>query len=100
MTIKNLSVADVKSLDDVAFVDVREIDEWTEGHIEGALHVPLSALMENPSMFKRPDAVHCVLYCKGGVRSMKAAEILTAYGEGELINMDGGYMSWSQAQES
>lgn len=100
MTIKSMTVEDVKHLDDVAYVDVREIDEWTDGHVEGALHVPLSALMENPSMFKRPETAHCVLYCKGGVRSMKAAEILAAYGEENLINLEGGYIAWSQAQES
>ena len=96
MAVKEITVQELQELDDVALIDVREMDEWAQGYIDGAVHVPLSALMENPSIFSRPEGKHCVLYCKGGVRSMKAAEILEAFGEKDLINLIGGYMAWQQ----
>lgn len=100
MAVTEITVQDVLDMDDVAFIDVRERDEWAQGHIEGAVHVPLSALMEAPSVFKRPAGAHCVLYCKAGLRSLKAAEILSAYGEKDMKSLVGGYIAWQQAQNT
>jgi phage shock protein E len=65
-------------------LDVREKEEWDNGHLEGASLVPLSALQET----KDPEAVlkrlpkDRILYthCAAGVRSLKAAEILKKHG--------------------
>lgn len=77
------------------FIDVREKEEWDAGHIHGAQHVPLSALKENPDLF-RPfaDKSPCILYCQRGRRSMMAAEILSQAGFTGLYSMAGGYEAW------
>ena len=74
-------------------IDVREQDEWDEGHIEGAHLFPLSKLMQGeiPSLDKNQDVI---IYCKGGVRSLQAAHILQQRGYPYLTNVSGGYDLW------
>lgn len=55
-------------------VDVREEHEWQAGHIEGALHLPLSRLSElNPDL---PQDKKVYLYCRSGGRVFPAAVFL------------------------
>ncbi|HRC27552.1 MAG TPA: rhodanese-like domain-containing protein, partial [Alphaproteobacteria bacterium] len=80
---------------DVLFIDVREREEWDEGHIEGAVHLPLSALRSNPSALCIPRTEKpCVVYCRIGARSVSAAQILIRQGMGNIYNLSGGYESW------
>ena len=61
----------------VAVVDVRRRLEWSAGHIEGALHVPLHQLPERlPDLPPDPIWVHC----QAGYRASVAASILQAAG--------------------
>lgn len=75
-------------------IDVREKNEWEEGHIPGAVHVPrgyLELRIENAA----PDhARPLVLYCAGGVRSALAAHTLQDMGYERVISMNGGYTRW------
>ena len=63
-------------------VDVREKDEWDDGHITGALHAPLSDL-KTPEGAKRlaaklPKKKIVYTHCAAGVRSLSAAKLLRA----------------------
>ncbi len=68
----------------IVLVDVREKDEWDEGHVEGAKFLPLSKLNKGASkeeielVFGKDKTIY--LHCKSGVRCMKAAEILEKQG--------------------
>ena len=80
------------------FIDVREAEEWDGGHIEGAQHLALSDLMQG----RRPDLTperEIILYCKGGVRSMQAAQLLKSQGYLNISNMGGGYDAWIKMVE-
>ena len=84
--------------ENAVFVDVREREEWNEGHIEGAEHLPLSMLQGNPGLFKPPEKGRvCILYCRSGVRSRKAAEIILRDKNLELYDLTGGYDAWRTA---
>ncbi|MEZ5814619.1 MAG: HesA/MoeB/ThiF family protein [Alphaproteobacteria bacterium] len=74
-------------------VDVRELDEWNSGHIEGAHHTPLSALMRGdiPDL---PTDRQVILYCQKGMRSLQAAQILKTHGYLNISSMAGGYEAW------
>ena len=84
---------------EVVLIDVREKNEWDEGHVLGAKLLPLSKISkgatkeEIESVVGKDKVVY--LHCKAGVRCMKAAEILEKQGfkvqaidlpVGELIN--------------
>jgi hydroxyacylglutathione hydrolase len=73
-------------------IDVRQGNEFNEGHIPGAVNVELGAI---------PDAVPTVgavtVMCGHGERAMTAAGILSDKGQTELSVLDGGPDTWSAA---
>ena len=76
-------------LDAVALLDVREDDEWVEGHVAGSLHVPYHELRDAvPNLGNgRPLAVACSV----GNRSSIAASLLKRSGVEDLVHLaDGG----------
>lgn len=75
------------------FIDVREQPEWNSGHIDGAFHLPLSTLQTTPTHPLPHTYGHRqirVLYCHSGIRSRKAAEILTTQGLKDLYVLQEG----------
>jgi hydroxyacylglutathione hydrolase len=75
--------------------DVRREAEWDEGHIEGALLLPLSQIATGVRQLDlgRPVAVHC----KGGYRSAIAASLLRRAGFTHVVNVTGGFDAWKAA---
>ena len=78
-------------------IDVREKNEWDEGHIPGASHVPrgyLELRIENSV----PDkTTPILLYCAGGVRSVLAARTLQDMGYSDVRSLNGGFTAWKDA---
>lgn len=82
-------------LDAVQVVDVREPNEWTAGHIDGALHVPLNGLLAGGSAAldaSRPT----VVVCRSGARSELATLMLVSRGF-DAANLVGGLEAWARA---
>jgi molybdopterin/thiamine biosynthesis adenylyltransferase/rhodanese-related sulfurtransferase len=78
------------------FVDVRERDEWTEGHIPGAVHVPRGHL-ESRIEQAAPDRTRPVLlYCAVGARSAFAAKTLEELGYESVSSLAGGFTDWKR----
>ena len=81
---------------DAAAVDVRERDEWEEGHIPGAVHIPRGSLegrIENAV----PDLSQpIVVYCAGGSRSAFAARTLEELGYENVASLAGGFTDWKR----
>jgi hydroxyacylglutathione hydrolase len=79
----------------VTLVDVRNSNEWAEGHIAGARHIPLGYLADR--IDEIPKTKPIVLQCAGGTRSAIAASILRSRGVEQVINLIGGYGDWRKA---
>jgi rhodanese-related sulfurtransferase len=79
--------------DGLAVVDVREPEEWEAGHIDGAVHIPLSELLAR--LGDLPDAQTLVV-CKVGGRSAQAVAYLAQQGY-DVVNLDGGMLDWHGA---
>jgi rhodanese-related sulfurtransferase len=79
-------------------LDVREPGEWQAGHIDGALHMPLSHLPRqiaaDPGPLSRQSRI--VVVCKVGARSAQATAWLNQHGF-EAVNLDGGMLAWERA---
>lgn len=75
-------------------VDVRYADEWEEGYIPGAAHIPLSDLRGRKAELDKSRDV--VVYCRSGRRSQVGAILLTQYGF-QAASMDGGILEWPDA---
>jgi len=82
---------------DLQIADVRRPAEWEEGHIEGAVLLPLNqlAILGAKSQLDpaRPVAVHC----KSGYRSAIAASLLRRAGFSRVVNVTGGFDAWKAA---
>src|SRR5207244_6510938 len=77
-------------------VDVREQDEWDEGHIPGAVHVPRGHL-ESRIERLAPDPVRpVVVYCSAGNRSAFAAKTLAELGYEDVVSLAGGFTDWKR----
>ena len=78
-------------------VDVRERDEWEQGRIAGAVHVPRGHL-ESKIEAAAPDRSRPVLlYCSAGNRSAFAAKTLAELGYEHPISLAGGYTDWQRS---
>ncbi len=77
-------------------VDVREDDEWNEGHIAGAIHIPLNQLNDHLSELQQYKDSTIITQCRSGKRSLKALELLKSAGFSKVSSMDGGIVAWSK----
>jgi rhodanese-related sulfurtransferase len=77
--------------DGATLIDVREVDEYVEAHVPGAILLPLSELGDR--LHEVPAEVPVLLICRSGVRSLQAAELLAERGH-DVTNVAGGTSSW------
>jgi hydroxyacylglutathione hydrolase len=83
-------------ISDLVIVDVRNPGELTNGAIPGALHVPLTQLVQRVDDL---DAARpTVVYCASGYRSVIAASWLSANGFIDVSDLLGGYTEWAATQ--
>src|SRR3954465_10122483 len=78
----------------VVVLDVREPDEYAQGALPGAVHIPrghLEAQIENRIADHEAPVV---VYCAGGTRSAFAAKTLGELGYTNVVSMKGGFNQW------
>jgi len=80
---------------DLVVVDVREPFEWDEGHIEGAVHLPMGEAVRRVAELPA-DRAKAVL-CAGGLRSSTVISALSRQGMGGWYNVSGGMTAWLKA---
>ncbi len=87
--IKEVSPAEAENLaaSGSLIVDVRESDEWSEGHLPHAIHVPRGYLESRIEAAIPPHDASIVVYCAGGTRSAFAAQQMQAMGYTDVVNM-------------
>ena len=78
-------------------VDVRELDEWTEGRIPGAIHIPRGSLESRIERAAPDRAQPILLYCAAGNRSAFAAKSLGELGYENVTSLAGGYTDWKRS---
>ena len=81
---------------DVLVVDVRESEEYRQGSVPGATHLPRGLLELRAGEKLQDPKAKVVAYCAGGVRSLFAADALRKMGYENVLSMAGGYTRWKQ----
>lgn len=76
-------------------LDVREDDEFLEGHIPGAMHIPVNDVSE--TTITLPKDTELFVYCRSGQRSAAACRKLSAMGYTNVVNA-GGILHWKWEQ--
>jgi rhodanese-related sulfurtransferase len=75
-------------------VDVRDEAAWREGHVPGALHIPIDALADR--LDELPSGVLVITTCGGGSRGVRAAGLLEPTGR-DVAVLQGGMRGWRAA---
>ena len=77
------------------FLDVREANEYAEGHIAGSKLVPLGQLSSQLGSLPKDRAI--VAVCYSGSRSSVAMSLLKRSGFGNVLNLRGGMAAWARS---
>lgn len=78
-------------------IDVRRQNEFLEGHVPGALHIPVEEILFQSEENLPKDDTY-ILYCHSGYRSSLALEALRMKGYTQLYNL-GGVDNWKETLE-
>lgn len=81
---------------DAVVVDVREADEFSAGHIPGAINMPLSTFQ--PSKLPHTQGKKLVLNCLGGKRSAMALDKCSVAQAAVDTHLGGGFGAWQAAR--
>jgi len=80
---------------DLVLLDVRTASEYEEGHIEGAVNIPVQELSVRFDELSPEDEL--LVYCRTGNRSAQAVDILLDLGFTKIYHMDAGITGWVEA---
>jgi molybdopterin/thiamine biosynthesis adenylyltransferase/rhodanese-related sulfurtransferase len=78
-------------------IDVREKEEYREGHLPGAVSIPRGFLDMRIEDAVTDKSSPIVLYCAGGTRSLLAGRTMRELGYTNVVSMSGGYAAWKGA---
>src|SRR3989475_7491072 len=96
--IKEVSVQEVRDKlnpdNGFTLLDVREGDEWEQGHLDKAIFLPRGFLEVKADKTLTDKNQPVVVYCAGGVRSALAAKTLQDLGYSNVYSMRGGFNEW------
>ena len=99
--IRETTVAEIKRRLDAGekllLVDVREKEEWDNGHLPDAIHLGKGVIERDIHLVTEDTNREIILYCGGGYRSALAADNLQKMGYNQVISMDGGFRGWKEA---
>jgi len=99
--IREAEPADVDALvGEVTFLDVREPDEYEQGAIPGAVHIPRGHLEFQVEGRILDKEAPLIVYCAGGVRSAFAAKTLGEIGYTDVVSVIGGFNRWKDEGRS
>jgi sulfur-carrier protein adenylyltransferase/sulfurtransferase len=94
--ISEVDAREAQALDGALWVDVRELEEWQEGHLPGAIHVPRGNLESRIETAAPDKSQPLVLYCAVGNRSVFAARTLGELGYTNAYSLAGGFTDWKR----
>lgn len=99
--IKEVSVQEVREklnpANGFTLLDVREGDEWEQGHLDTAIFLPRGFLEVKADKMLTDKQQPIVVYCAGGVRSALAAKTLQELGYSQVYSMRGGFNEWKNS---
>ncbi len=92
--IRQISPRELDQKKGIMLIDVRTDREFSQGHIPGAAHVPLSDVGTRVKKVKKDKEI--VVYCRSGNQSIWAIKRLMGMGYTHLSNLKGGYSAWKR----
>lgn len=78
----------------VVILDVSKTTEYAEGHVRGAIHIPIEELSDKMARIERYKDATVVIVCPNGSRAAKATSSLRKAGFKDVSSMEGGMKDW------
>jgi sulfur-carrier protein adenylyltransferase/sulfurtransferase len=94
--IDEIDAAGAQALEGAVWIDVREADEWQEGHLPGAVHIPRGYLESRVEGAAPDKSTPVVVYCASAARSAFAAKTLEELGYADVHSLAGGFTDWKR----
>lgn len=94
-SIENKEISYKKMMDmiknsNINLIDVRSSQEYEEGHLDGAVNIPVYQIDKEIEKFVSDKEDTIILYCSSGYRSKEAKDILENLGYENVYNLKGG----------
>ena len=90
--ISNISVHELKKLNNINIIDIRNKEKYNNNHIPNAINIEQEKLLLEPSKYIEKEKRY-YLYCQKGMSSFNVCKILTKLGY-KVTNINGGYESY------
>lgn len=84
----------IKNKEKIVILDVRTAKEYENGHIEGALLIPIDELRDNTGKLNKNDEI--IIHCRSSYRSYIGYRILKNMGFKNVKDLNGSYLSWER----
>lgn len=93
--VQDVAAADFQKSIDAGYqlIDVRTAQEYAQGHIPGAINIPIDSLPQSVAQIDKTKGV--AVYCATGARSLNAKQFLAAQGYKDVVNLTQGIASWT-----
>lgn len=99
--IKEISVQElaqqIENDKDLTVIDIRGLEEWDQGYVNGAIHIPRGYLELQIEHHARDRDKPVAVMCAGGVRSLLGARDLQTLGYTNVVSVAGGFNGWKNA---
>lgn len=95
-TVSPMEAVVIMNDENTVVVDVREPHEFSQGHIEGARHIPLGRISERAAELDANKAKPIVVTCQSGTRSPAACKKLSGLGFTQVFELKGGMVAWEE----
>ncbi len=80
--------------DNAVIVDIRGQGDFSKGHIQGAINVPLSKIKQNTKDLEKYKDSPIIMVCANGIQVSAACQILKKSGFEQVNKLSGGMASW------
>jgi rhodanese-related sulfurtransferase len=82
---------------DAVPVDVRPMADFSQGHIVGALNIPMNSFENQLKQLEKHKSRPVVVHCRSGAQSAAACRVLRKHGFEKVYNLRGGILAWQSA---
>jgi len=90
--VESIFVYELKKLNNINLIDIRNIEKYNNRHIPGSVNIPLEKMLTSYNKYLDKNKKYYI-YCQKGIQSRKLCQILKNNGF-NVINITGGYEAW------
>ena len=97
MEVESSEAVRLMNHEDAVVLDVREDQEYADGHIVNALHIPVGVLEKRLDELEAHKDKPLIVYCRSGDRATRASVTLRKQGFNNVSKLNGGMLAWKAA---